>query len=179
MNTIHESAKLAWSLHHGQTRAGGQPYIYHPLRVAGLVSIFGDDAEGTPLTDDMVAAAWLHDVYEDTAFNSPELNCINPVVERLVDELTNRFTKATYPKWNRKKRKAAEQDRIARISPAAQVIKLCDRMDNLDTIKAKKGKKFHALYCDETQALLEVIPVAPCLHCKLYGMIARIKRELC
>jgi len=51
-------------------------------------------------------------------------------------------------------------------------------MDNLETIQAKKGKKFHALYCDETQALLEVILVAPFLRIKLYGMIARIRKEL-
>jgi GTP pyrophosphokinase len=178
MNTIHESAKLAWSLHYGQTRANGQPYIYHPMRVAGLMSIFGDDAKGTPLTDDMVAAAWLHDVYEDTNFDPPALNCINPVVEKLVDELTNRFTKEARPKWDRKKRKDAEQDRIAYISPAAQVIKLCDRLDNLDTIRDKKGKGFHALYCDETQVLLEAIPVAPFLHSMLYSMIDRIRKEL-
>jgi hypothetical protein len=51
-------------------------------------------------------------------------------------------------------------------------------MDNLDTIKAKKGKKFHALYCDETEYLLEVIPVAPSLHYELYAMIVRIRKEL-
>ncbi len=177
MNVINEAARTAWILHHGQTRAGGGPYIEHPMRVAGLVSIFGDDESTVTFTDNMIAAAWLHDVYEDTDLDSPALNCINPIVERLVDELTNRFTKALYP-VNRAVRKKAEIDRIAIISPEAQIIKLCDRIDNLSTIQAKKGKKFHALYCDESQALAEAIPVGPFLHVKLYGMIARIRKEL-
>ena len=178
MNVIHESAKLAWSLHHGQTRAGGRPYIEHPMRVAGLVSIFGDEDIDTPLTNDMIAAAWLHDIYEDTEMDSPGLTCINPVVERLVDELTNRFTKETCKKMNRAKRKEAEMRRIANISPAAQIIKLCDRIDNMETIRDKKGKKFHALYCDESEALAEAIPVGPFLHVKLLGMIGRVRKSL-
>ena len=177
MNVIHEAAKLAYNLHFGQTRAGGEPYINHPMRVAGLVSIFGDDVD-TPITNDMIAAAWLHDVYEDTVLDSPALNCVNPVIEKLVDELTNRFTKVVYPDMNRTVRKKAEIHRIATISPEAQIIKLCDRIDNLNTVRDKKGKKFHALYCDESQALAEAIPVAPFLHIKLYGIIARIRKEL-
>ena len=177
MNIIHEATKLAWSLHQGQTRAGGGPYIEHPMRVAGLVSIFGDDV-ATPVSGDMIAAAWLHDVYEDTYFESPALACISPTVEHLVDELTNRFTKKTCSKMNRAKRKRAEFDRLAVCSPAAQVIKLCDRIDNLETIRNKKGRKFHLLYCDESEALADAIPVAPFLHIKLHGMIARIRKEL-
>jgi (p)ppGpp synthase/HD superfamily hydrolase len=117
MSIIHEAAKLARTLHHDQTRAGGQPYIEHPMRVAGLVSIHGDDDKDTPFTDDMVAAAWLHDVYEDTEMWSPFLACISPEIEHLVDELTNRYTKENCSKMNRAKRKKAETRRIAVISP--------------------------------------------------------------
>jgi len=179
MNIINEAAQMAWCLHHGQTRADGGPYIYHPMRVAGFVSIFGNMEETVTLTDDMIAAAWLHDVYEDTDLDTPMLDCINPVVERLVNELTNRFTHEIYPGMKRASRKRAEIDRITRISPEAQIIKLCDRMDNLNTIKAKKGKKFRALYCAESYALVEAVSVSPFLRVKLYGMIAEIRRELC
>jgi (p)ppGpp synthase/HD superfamily hydrolase len=175
MDTIHDAAKIAWIQHHGQTRAGGQPYIYHPMRVAGLVTLWGDDENDVLLTSDMIAAAWLHDVYEDTDFISPMLNCVNSTVERLVDELTNRFTKEAFPKLNRARRKTAEIARISDISPEAQIIKLCDRIDNLDTVKDKRGKKFHALYCDESQALAEAIPVGPFLHVQLYGILGRIR----
>jgi (p)ppGpp synthase/HD superfamily hydrolase len=177
MDTINEAAKLAWSLHSGQTRADGGPYIYHPMRVAGLVSIFGDGESTVTLTSDMVAAAWLHDVYEDTDLDTPMLNCINPTVERLVQELSNRFTKEIYPDMNRTVRKKAEIDRIAAISPEAQIIKLCDRMDNLNTLE-KKGKKFHALYCAESYALVEAIQVGPFLRAKLYSMIAKIRKTI-
>ncbi len=178
MNVINEAARLAWMLHHGQTRAGGGLYINHPMRVAGLVSIFGDTESTVILTNNMIAAAWLHDVYEDTYIKSPSLNCINPTVEHLVNELTNRFTKAVYPSMNRASRKKAETERLSTCSPAAQIIKLCDRIDNLDTIQDKKGKKFHTLYCDESYALVEAISVSPILRVKLYSMIARIRKEL-
>ncbi len=177
MNIIHEAAMTAWCLHSGQTRAGGQPYIYHPMRVAGFVSLFGDDDKGTPLTNDMIAAAWLHDIYEDTDMNSPGLNYINPVVERLVDELTNRFTKEAYPNMNRAERKGAEIPRIAAISPAAQIIKLCDRLDNLETIQEKE-KKFHALYCDESDALIDAISVGPFLQIKILDRISQVRKSL-
>jgi len=178
MNIINEAARMAWILHRDQTRASSRPYIEHPMRVAGLVSIFGNDESTVTLTDNMIAAAWLHDVYEDTDLDSPSLNCINPVVERLVYELTNQFTKAVYPDMNRAVRKKAEIARIVAISPEAQIIKLCDRIDNLNAIWDKRSKKFHALYCDESQALAEAIPVAPSLHVELYSMIARIRRKL-
>ncbi len=177
-NMIHEAASMAWVLHHGQTRADGGPYVEHPMRVAGLVSIHGDDDVDTSSSNDMIAAAWLHDIYEDTDLESPALLCISSTVERLVDELTNRFTKEAHPRMNRAERKRAEFDRLADCSPEAQIIKLCDRIDNLSTIKAKEGKKFHALYCDETDYLLEVISIAPYLHVKLWGMIAEIRKEL-
>lgn len=173
---IHESAKLAWELHLGQTRAGGQAFIYHPMRVAGLVSVFGND--GARLTEIMISAAWLHDVYEDTKLDPPMLSSIHPDIDKLVDELTNRFTKVNYPKWNRKRRKAAERDRISEISPEAQTIKLCDRIDNLGSIFDKKGRKFHKLYCDESEALADAIPVGPYLHDLLYSGIEQIRSQL-
>ena len=60
--------KTAARLHLGQTRKGdGQtPYIVHPFAVALIVSEYTEDA-------DIIAAALLHDVLEDTAYTASEL----------------------------------------------------------------------------------------------------------
>lgn len=59
--TLVELAELiAREAHHGQTRQlTGEPYANHPARVAGGVAGSGHSRE-------VVAAAWLHDVLEDT-----------------------------------------------------------------------------------------------------------------
>lgn len=58
-NITLKAQKYATDKHFGQERDDGQPYIVHPSRVAGLISLIGGD-------DAMVAAAWLHDTVEDT-----------------------------------------------------------------------------------------------------------------
>lgn len=50
---------LATTAHAGTYDKSGKPYILHPTFVAGLVA----DATGD---EELVAAAWLHDVVEDT-----------------------------------------------------------------------------------------------------------------
>ena len=175
MVLIRQAARLACKLHEGQKRAGGEPYIYHPMRVAGMLTMLDNRQLAVSVTDDMIAAAWLHDVYEDTDWESPALNAINPTVERLVDELTNRFTKQAYPKMNRRKRKVAETKRLTDVSPQAQIIKLCDRIDNLQTIREKKGKKFHLLYCDESEALADVLTAAPHLQLQVYQLVKQLR----
>lgn len=49
--------------HRGQVDKAGQPYITHPARVAARVA--GDE--------NAVAAAWLHDVVEDTGLTLADL----------------------------------------------------------------------------------------------------------
>ena len=44
-----------------------QPYIVHPIRVAEIVDLYGG-------TDDMISAAYLHDVVEDTAVSIDDIN---------------------------------------------------------------------------------------------------------
>ncbi len=154
---IQEAKALAYVWHAGQVRAEGSPYIKHPMRVATLVQV----GQGR---DDMVAAAWLHDIYEDTEMYPPELTeRFGPSVSDLVEALTNVYTKESYPRMNRAERTAAEIERLAKVSWPAQFIKLCDRIDNLQTIAAK-GRGFAMLYCDESEALVDVLTAAPFLQ---------------
>lgn len=60
----------------------GEPYITHPAAVAQIVQTL-------PHTPEMVAAAWLHDVVEDTDMGLPMVEFIfGPKVATLVEGLT-------------------------------------------------------------------------------------------
>ena len=78
------AAEVATQAHHGQVRAGDGtvPYIAHPAEVVQILVQHGIDR--API----LAAAWLHDVVEDTALTLADLTSFGPTVVDLVDRLT-------------------------------------------------------------------------------------------
>lgn len=58
--------EIATRPHHGQADKAGAPYIGHPARVAAHAAAAGGDER-------VVAAAWLHDVVEDTEVTPEDL----------------------------------------------------------------------------------------------------------
>jgi len=63
---IRDAIRVSTIQHKDQKRKDGKtPFIVHPIEVACLVAEYAKD-------DDAVAAAWLHDVLEDTKDCSPE-----------------------------------------------------------------------------------------------------------
>jgi guanosine-3',5'-bis(diphosphate) 3'-pyrophosphohydrolase len=58
--------EFAYQLHQGQNRASGEPYICHPIAVAGLLRDLGGDSA-------MIAAGFLHDIVEDTDVTPEEI----------------------------------------------------------------------------------------------------------
>ncbi|MCI8532848.1 MAG: bifunctional (p)ppGpp synthetase/guanosine-3',5'-bis(diphosphate) 3'-pyrophosphohydrolase, partial [Lachnospiraceae bacterium] len=61
------AAVFATVAHRGETRKGSRiPYLVHPMEVAAIVAEMTDDQE-------LIAAAVLHDVVEDTDVTLPEL----------------------------------------------------------------------------------------------------------
>lgn len=176
MNIIRRAAWVADLLHNGQTRACGEPYINHLLRVAGAVMLL-KDPPAVGVTEDMIVAAWLHDIYEDTHFSTPAL--VKPFghkVDRMVVELTNTFTPKVYPGLNRNRRKGAETRRLEGVSPQAQIIKLCDRIDNLRTIGAM-DRGFALLYCDESDALAKVLTASTVLQQEIFKLTEEIRAD--
>lgn len=167
MNLILQAAQFAAMAHRGQTRKWGhadRPYITHPARVAGRVAIaFG-------ATEEMVSAAWLHDVVEDTKVTIEDLSVSGfpMAVWQLVHELTNPSKQV--PGLSRAERKAMDREHIAEVSAAAKVIKLADRVDNLmETFDdPETPEKFVKLYLAESRELLEV----------LRGVDPELEREL-
>lgn len=125
----------------------GQPYIVHPEEVANLVRT-------RPHTPEMLAAAWLHDVVEDTPVTLEEIELtFGPKVAALVEQLTDVSQKSM---GNRDVRKAIDREHTAKASPEAKTIKLADLISNTDSI-TKYDPEFARTYLKEKARLLEVL----------------------
>jgi (p)ppGpp synthase/HD superfamily hydrolase len=155
---LQEIIDLATELHGDQKRKySGEPYVNHTITVSNIVRDYGGD-------ESMVYAAILHDVLEDTPTNSLELvkrlmgvtddSELTMKVLRLVKELTDIYTKESYPDINRKGRKEMEAMRLGEVSPKAQTIKYADLLDNgVDILK--NDPKFGEVYLKEKETILK------------------------
>ena len=127
----------------------GEPYYLHPAAVAERV------AQVPGATADMIAAAYLHDVVEDTHVAIEEISALfGEKVAGFVHELTDQFVDPEI--GNRSHRKALERERMSGISAEAQTIKYADLIDNTGSIVAR-DPGFARLYMSEKQALLNVM----------------------
>jgi len=142
-----EFAKTAHEAVSQRRKYSGQPYIVHPMAVAELV-------KSIPHTEEMVAAALLHDTVEDTHVELADIaRSFGPKVSQLVDELTD----VSRPHHgNRTIRKELDRQHLATASKEAKTVKLADLIDNSrDIIKHDPG--FARKYMKEMKALLEVL----------------------
>lgn len=133
----------------------GLPYITHPAEVAATV------AEWTNWQPEMVAAAYLHDVIEDTGVS---IEIIREEFGQCVADLVDGLTDVSRPEdGNRAHRKAIDLAHSAAQSEACQTIKLADLISNTISI-ARLDKEFSKIYLPEKLALLEdltrAIPIA-------------------
>ncbi len=130
-----------------QRKYSGEPYIAHPIAVAEIV-------KSVPHTPEMIAAALLHDVVEDTLVTIEE---IEAQFGAKVAELVGWLTDVSKPEdGNRAKRKAMDRDHTAKAPPEAKTIKLADLIDNTASIKAR-DPDFWRVYRREKAALLNVL----------------------
>ncbi len=145
-NLLKDAAQFAALAHADQRRKyEGGPYILHPLRVAGRVALHDEYTEVTG------AAAWLHDVVEDTKFTGEEIfNRFGLDVATLVFWLTNEKA----PQLNRESRKLMQRDRMGSAPREAKIIKCCDRLDNLQDLPRNDFRK---LYASETVQLCDAM----------------------
>lgn len=124
-----------------------QPYDMHLRAVAELVATVSDDRE-------MLAAAWLHDIVEDTPVTLEEVEReFGSAVAGLVNELTDVSRPGD---GNRAARKALDRAHLAAASPRAKTVKLADLCDNARDISGA-DPKFARVFLGEMEALLEVL----------------------
>jgi (p)ppGpp synthase/HD superfamily hydrolase len=144
----------------------GRPYTEHLERVAARVQ----QATRDPAA---VAAAWLHDVVEDTPSTHAEIEReFGPRVAALVLALTD--VDASF--GNRAARKAADRARLARAPAPAQTVKLADVMDNAEDI-AQNDPHFARVFLREMEALLDVLTDGdPRLLAEARALHARLAR---
>ena len=125
----------------------GEDYIVHPIRVAKIVEQFGG-------SDDQIAAAFLHDVVEDT-----DVDILDVRMEfgNDIGEIVDGLTDVSQPSdGNRKLRKAMDRAHSADASAEAQFVKCADIIDNSADISAN-DPNFSKVYKQEMLELLAVM----------------------
>lgn len=151
MSLVSQASYFAAGAHAavGQKRKySGEDYIHHPARVAALVR------SAARHTDAVIAAAWLHDVVEDTQVTLEQINRhFGDEVEALVEQLTDPSKPSD---GNRAARRAIDREHTSRASPEAKTIKLADLIDNSSSI-LNADDSFAKVYMAEKRLLLEVL----------------------
>jgi GTP diphosphokinase / guanosine-3',5'-bis(diphosphate) 3'-diphosphatase len=126
---------FAYQLHEGQYRQSGEPYIAHPIAVAGLLRDLGGDKA-------MIAAGFLHDVVEDTDVT---LEQIEEQFGQEIQNLVAGVTKLSKFNFSSKTEHQAENFRRMFLAMAKDirviVVKLADRLHNMRTLEHLKPEK--------------------------------------
>ncbi|MFL2128028.1 RelA/SpoT family protein [Ruoffia sp. FAM 26255] len=132
---IQRALDYATEAHKDQFRLSGEPYIIHPIQVAGILA----ELQLDPST---VATGFLHDVVEDTDRTLEDIrNEFSDVVAFLVDGVT----KLGKLKFQSKQEALAENHRKMLLAMSKDlrviIVKLADRLNNMRTMKFQRKEK--------------------------------------
>jgi guanosine-3',5'-bis(diphosphate) 3'-pyrophosphohydrolase len=132
---VREAYRFADESHLGQFRASGEPYITHPIAVAGLCADWKLDVQA-------IMAALMHDLIEDCGVSKAEL------IERFgapTADLVDGLTKLDKLQFSTREESQAESFRKMLLAMARDVrvilIKLADRLHNMRTMEAVEPAK--------------------------------------
>ena len=163
---VREAYKFADVAHLGQLRASGEPYITHPIAVAGICAEWRLDAQA-------IMAALMHDAMEDCGVTKAEL------IERFeapTAELVDGLTKLDKLQFSTQEESQAESFRKMLLAMARDVrvilIKLADRLHNMRTMEAMAAVKARRI----ARETLEIY--APIAHRLGLNQIYRELQEL-
>jgi GTP diphosphokinase / guanosine-3',5'-bis(diphosphate) 3'-diphosphatase len=132
---IRKAYNFSESLHRGQKRSSGEPYIQHPLEVARILATYQLDTV-------TIATGLLHDTVEDTATTIEQIEAnFGSEIRTLVDGLT----KIAKISFRTSEEKQAENFRKMVLAMAKDIrvilIKLADRLHNMRTLQHLKPEK--------------------------------------
>jgi GTP diphosphokinase / guanosine-3',5'-bis(diphosphate) 3'-diphosphatase len=132
---VREAYRYADEAHLGQFRCSGEPYITHPIAVAGLCADWKLDSQA-------IMAALMHDAMEDCGVTKAEL------IERFgvpTADLVDGLTKLDKLQFSTREESQAESFRKMLLAMARDVrvilIKLADRLHNMRTMEAMAATK--------------------------------------
>ncbi len=139
LKQVREAYKFAEKAHEGTFRHSGEPYITHPLAVAGLVADWRLDVQA-------VMAALMHDSMEDCDVTKAQIaELFGTPTADLVDGLT----KLDKLQFNTREESQAESFRKMLLAMARDVrvilVKLADRLHNMRTMGAMPSDKRHRI----------------------------------
>ena len=123
------------SVHRDQQRLSGEPYLIHPMEVAGMLADMKADAA-------TIITGLLHDTLEDTLATSEQ---IKESFGEEVAFLVNGLTKITKITLSNKEERQAENFRKMVLAMSADIrillVRLCDRIHNMRTLQYHSPEK--------------------------------------
>jgi (p)ppGpp synthase/HD superfamily hydrolase len=143
---VRDALEAAREAHAGQIRngSGGVPYIEHPLAVADLLAEHG-------FADEVLAAALLHDVVEESDTGVTELGArFGESIGGLVDALTDEEEIEDY-----ERRKDVHRAQVEAAGPEALAIYAADKLANIRALRSVYAEEGEAVG-EELKAPLDV-----------------------
>jgi guanosine-3',5'-bis(diphosphate) 3'-pyrophosphohydrolase len=135
LNLIRKTYVYCAKVHQGQTRLSGEPYIIHPMEVAGLLADLKLDVP-------TIVTGFLHDTIEDTLATSQELT---ETFGEEVASLVEGVTKISKIHFKTKQESQAENFRKMLLAMADDIrvilVKLADRLHNMRTLEFQPETK--------------------------------------
>ncbi len=135
VRAVYDAYLFSADAHVNQKRLSGEPYIYHPIAVARLLSSMRLDYK-------CLMAAILHDVIEDTATAKDQLT---EIFDKEIADLVDGVTKLTHLDFESKAEAQAASFRKMMLAMTRDIrvilIKLADRLHNMRTLGVMRPKK--------------------------------------
>ncbi len=128
-NQVKRAYYFAEQAHYGQFRRSGEPYVTHPLAVAGILADMHMDHQS-------LMAAMLHDVIEDTGIDK---SAIEGQFGHSVADLVDGVSKLTQIEFSSQAEQQAENFQKMALAMAKDIrvilVKLADRLHNMRTLR--------------------------------------------
>jgi guanosine-3',5'-bis(diphosphate) 3'-pyrophosphohydrolase len=136
LDLIKKAYVYSAKVHQGQVRKSGEPYLIHPMEVAGLLA-------DMRLDEASIVTGLLHDTIEDTLATKEEIaELFGSEIAELVDGVTKL---SQYSPANTQEDKQAENFRKMVVAMSKDIrvllVKLADRIHNMRTLDHMKPEK--------------------------------------